>query len=136
MNSAAKPKEERTQPGSPGNSCKCRSVCLPTAACVALSASSLALCFLMSIRTSHLERRVHALELGRAAGPALAPGPSLPDAVDALLQEKLNILMPKLRTARDVVRDCLCPPGVSTLLPNQTMRNNVDLHLVLQAVTL
>ncbi|XP_064181488.1 collagen alpha-1(XXIII) chain-like [Anguilla rostrata] len=35
--------------------------------------------------------------------------------MEKLLQERLNEVMPKLRTARDVGPDCTCPPAPGSL---------------------
>ncbi|XP_029106951.1 uncharacterized protein LOC114910419 [Scleropages formosus] len=108
MASAAK------QAASPRSGWKCHGSgfqgALPTAACLLLSVGSIATCLLANFRTAQLERRVHALERERAAALALEPETSVRDAADALLREKLNMLEPKLRTAREAPAHCSCPP--------------------------
>ncbi|KAG7465156.1 hypothetical protein MATL_G00173280 [Megalops atlanticus] len=100
-------------------------VALPTVACFMLSVSSIAICFLVSFKTSQLEHRVHALEMEKKSvfHPPEASflgedGTVLPvfrDTIEKLLQERLNEAIPKLRTARDVGPECSCPPGVSRI---------------------
>ncbi|KAJ8405509.1 hypothetical protein AAFF_G00319820 [Aldrovandia affinis] len=82
-------------------------VALPTVACFMLSVSSIAICFLVSFKTSQLEHRVHALEMEKKsvfhppeASFLAEDGTVLPvfrDTIEQLLQEKLNEAMPKLR---------------------------------------
>ncbi|KAI1898439.1 hypothetical protein AGOR_G00072360 [Albula goreensis] len=98
-------------------------VALPTVACFMLSVSSIAICFLVSFKTSQLEQRVHALEMEKKSvfhPPEAAflseDGTVLPvfrDTIEKLLQERLIEALPKLRTVRDVGQGCSCPPGVS-----------------------
>ncbi|KAK2839074.1 hypothetical protein Q7C36_013888 [Tachysurus vachellii] len=96
------------------------SVSAAAAVCLALSLSALATCCLMVIKTHEMESKVRALERMND-GPVTE---ELRDSVRSLVQETLSELMPKLRTARDVNHECVCPPGTSTtvhLLPAPEM---------------
>ncbi|KAJ8254632.1 hypothetical protein GJAV_G00195260, partial [Gymnothorax javanicus] len=96
---------------------------LPTVACFMLSVSSIAICILVCFKTSQLEHRVQALEMETRsvfhppeASFLGADGTVLPvfrDTIEKLLQERMNEVLPKVRTARDVSQDCVCPPGGS-----------------------
>ncbi|MCJ8733744.1 hypothetical protein PDJAM_G00227150 [Pangasius djambal] len=77
------------------------------AVCLALLLSALATFCFTVIKTREMESRVLALE--RMSG---GPVPEeLRDSVRSLVQETLSELMPKVRMARDVNHECVCPPG-------------------------
>ncbi|KAL6470218.1 hypothetical protein MHYP_G00213370, partial [Metynnis hypsauchen] len=91
-------------------------LCLPAVFCFVLSGVSVALCALSTFRSAHLEHRVALLEAER--GPELSSAPSwlevngtLWDLIDKLVQKRLMEEAPKLRTTRDLVQECSCPPG-------------------------
>ncbi|XP_058252489.1 collagen alpha-1(XXIII) chain-like [Hemibagrus wyckioides] len=77
------------------------------AVCLALSLSALATCCLTVIKTREMESRVLALE--RMTDRPVTE--ELRDSVRSLVQEALSELKPKLRPARDVTHECVCPPG-------------------------
>lgn len=92
----------------------------PVALCVLLSLSSITVCLLMSFKTFQLENRLQ-MEMDKASvfhpphsaflnedGTLI---PELSTSVGKLVEEKVVLLMPKLRTARDVGPECSCPPG-------------------------
>ncbi|XP_062311286.1 collagen alpha-1(XXIII) chain-like, partial [Osmerus eperlanus] len=91
-----------------------------SAVCLVLSLSSVSVCLMMSLKTHQLENRLSALETEKTSvfhppesaflredGTVI---PALRDSVEMLLQERLNEIIPKLRSARDVAQECSCPP--------------------------
>ncbi|KAK2849235.1 hypothetical protein Q5P01_009069 [Channa striata] len=93
---------------------------LSIALCLLMSMSSITVCLLMSFRTFQLESRLQT-ELDKASlvhqrhGACLNEDgtliPELGASVGKLLDEKVALLMPKKRTAREVGQECSCPPG-------------------------
>lgn len=93
----------------------------PIALCLLMSLSSVAVCLLMSFRTFQLEERLQ-MEMNKASifqpqhraflnedGTLI---PELSSPIGRLVEEKVVVLMPKLRTTRDVGQECNCPPGI------------------------
>ncbi|KAK2904068.1 hypothetical protein Q8A73_010725 [Channa argus] len=91
----------------------------PIALCLLMSMSSITACLLMSLRTFQLESRLQT-ELDKASlfhpqhraclnedGTLIS---ELSTSVGKLVEEKVAVLMPKMRTARDVGQECSCPP--------------------------
>ncbi|KAF1384601.1 hypothetical protein PFLUV_G00121900 [Perca fluviatilis] len=96
----------------------------PIALCLLMSLSSITVCLLMSLKTYQLENRLQ-LEMDKASifqpphGACLNEDgtliPELSTSIGRLVEEKVDVLMPKFRTARDVGQECSCPPGMSLL---------------------
>ncbi|KAG8004091.1 hypothetical protein GBF38_008180, partial [Nibea albiflora] len=105
---APKPAVQRWLPG------------FPIALCLLMSLSSVTVCLLMSFKTYELENRLQ-MEMNKASvfhpphsaflnqDGTLVPELSTP--IGKLVDEKVVVLMPKLRTTRDVGQECSCPPG-------------------------
>ncbi|CAB1315869.1 unnamed protein product, partial [Coregonus sp. 'balchen'] len=93
---------------------------LPIVFCIMLSVCSMAFCFLVFFKTSYLEYRVQTLEIERMSlihPDAFAQDengtvPGLQEIIEKLVQEvrRLTIALPKLRTTREVIQECSCPP--------------------------
>ncbi|KAM9833858.1 uncharacterized protein ACBT44_008655 [Syngnathus typhle] len=91
---------------------------LPVAMCILMSLCSISVCLLMSFKTLQLEQRLK-MELDRV--PIFRAGhgsflnedgslvPELSASVGKLVEEKVMVLMPKIRTTRDVGQECACP---------------------------
>ncbi|CAB1456394.1 unnamed protein product [Pleuronectes platessa] len=85
-----------------------------------MSLSSITVCLLMSLKTFQLEDRLQ-MEMDKASffspphraflneDGTLVPELSAP--IGKLVEEKVVVLMPKVRTARDAAQECSCPPG-------------------------
>ncbi|KAI2651214.1 Collagen alpha-1(XXV) chain [Labeo rohita] len=91
--------------------------CLTTLVCFMLSASSVAVCLFMNVKTSHLERKIELLEMERLSviqpvHSTLDAHSTLRDAIDKLVQERLKEGVSKIRTAREAAQECSCPPGL------------------------
>ncbi|MFT7806363.1 collagen alpha-1(XXV) chain isoform X7 [Arapaima gigas] len=78
---------------------------------VALSVAAVAVCVLLSARTSEVRARLAELERAHRAGPS---------HLDALVRERVEELLSqqrsyehlaKIRAARQAPPDCTCPPG-------------------------
>ncbi|KAJ4945541.1 hypothetical protein JOQ06_023225 [Pogonophryne albipinna] len=92
----------------------------PIALCLLLSMSSITVCLLMSLKTFQLESRMQ-MEMDKASifqPPHRAClnedgtlTPELSSSVGKFVEEKVVVLLPKLRTTRDVGQECSCPPG-------------------------
>ncbi|KAL6117737.1 col23a1 [Pungitius sinensis] len=90
----------------------------PIALCMLMSLSSIAACLLMSLKTYQLENRMQ-MDKGSTFTPPRATClnedgtliPELGTSIGRLVEEKVVVLMPKLRTARDLGQECSCPPG-------------------------
>ncbi|GLD62132.1 collagen alpha-1(XXIII) chain-like isoform X1 [Lates japonicus] len=91
----------------------------PIALCLLMSLSSITVCLLMSFKTFQLENRLQ-MEMDKASishpphraflnedGTLI---PELSTSIGKLVEEKVVVLMPKVRTARDVGPECSCPP--------------------------
>ncbi|ROL48001.1 Collagen alpha-1(XXV) chain [Anabarilius grahami] len=81
-----------------------------------LSASSVAVCLFMNVKTSHLERKIELLEMERLSviqpvHATLDAHETLWDAIEKLVQERLKEGESKIRTAREAAQECTCPPG-------------------------
>ncbi|TKS72439.1 hypothetical protein D9C73_006513 [Collichthys lucidus] len=106
---ASKPGVQRWLPG------------FPIALCLLMSLSSVTVCLLMSFKTYELENRLQ-MEMNKASvfhpphrdflntDGTLVPELSTP--IGRLVEEKVVVLMPKLRTTRDVGQECSCPPDL------------------------
>lgn len=91
------------------------------ALCVLMSLSSVTVCVVMSFRTLQLENRMQ-MEMDKASifQPQHAAFlnedgtliPELSTPIEWLVEEKIRVMTPKSRTARDVGQDCSCPPGM------------------------
>ncbi|XP_010793849.1 collagen alpha-1(XXIII) chain [Notothenia coriiceps] len=91
----------------------------PIALCLLLSMSSITVCLLMSLKTFQLESRMQ-MQMDKASifQPHRAClnedgtlTPELSSSVGKFVEEKVVVLLPKLRTTRDVGQECSCPPG-------------------------
>ncbi|KAI4873528.1 hypothetical protein NFI96_011359, partial [Prochilodus magdalenae] len=92
--------------------------CFPALLCLLLSGVSVGFCALITFRTAHLEDRVALLESERGSVFGSVPSwlevnGTLWDLIDKLVQKRLMEEAPKLRTPRDLVQECSCPPGQS-----------------------
>ncbi|XP_078145142.1 uncharacterized protein LOC144542414 [Centroberyx gerrardi] len=92
----------------------------PVAVCLLLSLSSITVCLLMSFKTYQLESRLQ-MEIDKVSifhpphsaflnedGTLI---PELSTSIGKLVEEKVVVLMPKVRAARDAGQECSCPPG-------------------------
>ncbi|KTF92581.1 hypothetical protein cypCar_00026586, partial [Cyprinus carpio] len=89
--------------------------CLTTLVCFMLSASSVAVCLFMNVKTSQLERKIELLEMERLSviepvHATLDANATLRDAIEKLVQERLKEGVSKIRTAREAAQECSCPP--------------------------
>ncbi|XP_056238232.1 collagen alpha-1(XXIII) chain-like isoform X2 [Seriola aureovittata] len=92
----------------------------PIALCLLMSLSSITVCLLMSFKTFQLENRLQ-MEMDKAS--IFSPPhraflnedgtliPELSSPIGKLVKEEMVVLMPKMRTTRDVGQECSCPPG-------------------------
>ncbi|CAG01201.1 unnamed protein product [Tetraodon nigroviridis] len=93
---------------------------VPVLLCLLMSLSSVTVCLLMTSKTYELETRLQ-MEANKAPvsetprvvfvddeGSLI---PELAAPVGQLVEQKVEVLMPKFRTARDVGQECVCPPG-------------------------
>ncbi|XP_016398340.1 collagen alpha-1(XXV) chain-like, partial [Sinocyclocheilus rhinocerous] len=70
----------------------------------------------MTFKTHRLDSRLRELEMKmtdicQESAKDVSVPLELRESIEALLQERLNEAMPKLRVVRDVTQDCNCPPG-------------------------
>lgn len=82
--------------------------------CIAVSVLCLGACVVVLVRSSELQSRIVSLEQQQLSAWMLSleqVEPVILGRLDQILEEKLAARLPKIREARDIPHNCLCPPG-------------------------